>query len=212
MGKDTIMEMALKRHEIIAPLLTPGLDEAEKRRIRREVLEREAISERTLRRYLASYREKGYEGLKPKTRSDTGRLKAIPQEILDRAIELKQELPDRSMRRIIRILEGEGIVRKGEISRSTLSRHLLQMGFGAADLKRTKLTGTAARRFVKSDRNALWQTDLKYGPYMPAANGRKKRTYLVAFIDDATRLVCHGEFYDNQRLPILEDCKRQGNP
>jgi hypothetical protein len=33
------------------------------------------------------------------------------------------------------------------------------MGFGTADLKRTKLTGTAARRFVKSDRNALWQAD-----------------------------------------------------
>ena len=28
---------------------------------------------------------------------------------------------------------------------------------------------------------------------------------MIAFIDDATRLVCHAEFYDNQRLPILED-------
>jgi hypothetical protein len=68
-------------------------------------------------------------------------------------------LLERSVRRIIRILEGEGIVKKGAISRSTLSRHLLQMGFGTADLKRTKLTGTAARRFAKSNRNALWQAD-----------------------------------------------------
>jgi hypothetical protein len=53
------------------------------------------------------------------------------------------------------------------------------------------------------------KTDIKYGPYIPGSSGRKKRTYLVAFIDDATRLVCHGEFYDNQRLPILEDCFRK---
>lgn len=209
MSKEPVIETALKRHEIIAPLLVPGLDEAEKRRIRREVLEREGISGRTLRRYLAAYRESRYEGLKPKTRSDTGKLKAIPRVILDRAAGLKQELPERSVRRIIRILEGEGIVKKGEISRSTLSRHLLKMGFGPADLKRTKLTGTAARRFVKSGRNTLWQSDLKYGPYIPAANGSKKRTYMMAIIDDATRLVCHGEFYDNQRLPILEDCFRK---
>jgi len=31
----------------------------------------------------------------------------------------------------------------------------------------------------------------------------------MAMIDDATRLICHGEFYPNQRLPILEDCFRK---
>jgi len=38
------LEKALKKHEIIAPLLQPGLDKAEKRRLRREILEREGIS------------------------------------------------------------------------------------------------------------------------------------------------------------------------
>ena len=32
---------------------------------------------------------------------------------------------------------------------------------------------------------------------------------MIAFIDDTTRLVCHAEFYDNQRLPILEDSFRK---
>lgn len=209
MTRDQENEKALRRHEIIAPLLMPGLEEAEKRRIRREILERESISERTLRRYLAAYRESRYEGLKPKTRSDTGKLRVISREILDRATELKQELPGRSVRRIIRILEGEGVVEKGEIPRSTLSRHLVNMGFSTAALKMTKVSAPAARRFVKRDRNALWQADIKYGPYIPAPNGGKKRTYMMAIIDDATRLVCHAEFYGNQRLPILEDSLRK---
>lgn len=209
MAKDTVMETALKRHEMIAPLLMSGLDDAEKRRIRHDILEREGISERTLRRYIAAYRDGSYEGLKPKVRKDEGQLKAIPEAILDYAITLKQELPQRSVKRIIKILEGEGVAAKGEISRSTLSRHLKSMGFGSEELKLTKINNLAARRFQKSGRNMLWQSDIKYGPYIPTENGGKKRTYMVAFIDDATRLVCHAEFYDNQRLPILEDCFRK---
>lgn len=209
MVKNEELEKALKRHEIIAPLLVPGLDDAEKRRIRREILDREQISDRTLRRYIASYRDKSYEGLLQKSRDDMGRIRAIPQDILDRAAELRQELPERSVRRIIRILEGEGVVKRGEISRSTLSRHLLNMGFGASELKKEKITGNAARRFQKSSRNILWQSDIKYGPYIPTEKGGKKRTYMVAFIDDATRLICHAQFYDNQKLPILEDCFRK---
>jgi len=209
MTNKTAMETALRKQEIISPLLQPGLDAAEKRRIRREILEREGISEWTLRRYLAAYRENSYEGLLPKTRNDIGQQRAIPPEILDRAIEIKQELPERSVRRIIKILEGEGIINKGSISRSTLSRHLLKMGFGAKDFRNARVEGTAARRFVKNGRNTLWQADIKYGPYIPTIGGGKKRTYMIAFIDDATRLVCHAEFYDNQRLPILEDSFRK---
>jgi len=134
MDNDTSTETALRRHEIIAPLLVPGLEKPKSaasggRYLNGKVYPRGHL----VRRYLASYQKGRYDGLKPKTRSDTGKLKAIPQEILDRA-ELKQELPERSVRRIIRILEGEGIVRKGETSRSTLSRHLLKMGLGTAYL------------------------------------------------------------------------------
>jgi transposase InsO family protein len=209
MTNSTALETALKRHEIISPLLQPGLEEAEKRRIRREILEREGISERTLRRYLEAYRENSYEGLLPKVRNDVGQKRSISPEILERAIEVKQELPERSVRRIIKILEGEGIVKKGSVCRSTLSRHLLRMGFGAKDFRNVRVVGSAARRFVKSGRNTLWQADIKYGPYIPTIGGGKKRTYMIAFIDDATRLVCHAEFYDNQRLPILEDSFRK---
>lgn len=205
MVNDEAMETAVRRYEIIAPLLMPSLDEAEKRRIRSEIVEREEISERTLRRYTASYRDYGFEGLKPKERCDAGEAKAVTEDILHRAAEIKKELPERSVRRVIRILEGEGIAAKGEISRSTLSRHLKEMGLSTSDLKALKDNGRASKRFVRSGRNTLWQADVKYGPYIPGENGRKKRTYLIAFIDDATRFVTHAEFYDNQRLPILED-------
>lgn len=209
MINNTTMEKALKKHEMIAPLLNLELDEAEKRRIRHEIMEREDISERTLRRYVAAYRDNRYEGLLPKDRCDKGSMKGMTEELLAMAMELKQELPERSLRRIIKILEGEGCCKVGELKRSTLSRHFNSIGLGAAEMRKSKSEGIAAKRFAKDGRNKLWQADLKYGPYIKMADGKKKKTYMLAFIDDATRLVCHAEFYDNQRLPVLEDSFRK---
>jgi len=118
-------------------------------------------------------------------------------------------LPERSLRRIIKILQGEGHCQIGKLKRSTLLRHFNSIGLGASEMKKLKVEGSATRRFVKNGKNKLCQEDLKYGLYIKAADGKIKRTYMLAFIDDATRLVCHAEFYDNQRLPVLEDCFRK---
>jgi putative transposase len=208
-AENDLKESALLKYAVISPLLQDGLEACEKRQIRREILSREGMSERTLRRYLESYKKSGFNGLLPKERSDKGKSVAIPPEILEEAVKLKEELPQRSTRRIIKILEGENIVANGSVSRSTLDRHLSRIGVSTRELKSKEVT--TGRRFKKSGRNMLWQTDIKYGPYLPDPenSGKKFRTYLVAFIDDATRFVCHSEFYAGQKLPVLEDCFRK---
>lgn len=204
-------ETGLKRYAMIVPLLKEDLEGAEKRRIRNEILEKEEISERTLRRYIAAYKSEGFDGLVPKEKTNKGISQAITADVLDEAIKIKQELPERSIRRVIKILEGEGVIERNEISRSTLSRQLSQLGCSTKDLKNEAQIGRATRRFEKKNRNVLWQSDVKYGPYVkdPADGNKKKRTYLISFIDDATRFVCHSEFYITQKLPILEDSFRK---
>ena len=100
-------ETALKRYVAVAPLFEPGLEAAEARRRRAEILNRETcpVSERTLRRYTAAYREQGFDGLCPKKRTDTGRPRAMPAKVLEEAAALKRELPQRSVKRIIEILD-----------------------------------------------------------------------------------------------------------
>lgn len=206
--KYTQQDTALKRFALIAPLLEPDLEAAEKRRRRNEILTRGEISSRTLRRYIQLYRQQGLSGLMPKVRSDQGNSRAIAPEIIREAVKLKTELPERSVSQVIEILEGEQKTRPGELARSTLSRHLSRLGLTKPEANQT-LPGH--RRFQKGERNRLWQADIKYGPYLPHPENpkRKVRTYLVAFIDDATRLLCHGEFYLDQRLPALEDAFRK---
>ncbi len=202
-------EEALRRYRIIAPLLEEGLAECEKHSIQRLICERECLSDRTLRRYVAAFKKGGFDALLPRERQDKGSCKAIPPEALKLAVELRQELPARSAERIQQLLASEGHV----VARSTLERHLRQQGLSGREIKAEQKSASRgpSRRFNRVGRNTLWQADLKYGPYLsdPSQPGRKMRTYLVAIIDDATRLVVHGEFYDNQRLPVLEDAFRK---
>jgi putative transposase len=199
-------EEGLRRYRIIVPLLEEGLAECEKRQIRRLVCNQEGISERTLRRYIAAFKRDGFEALLPRERKDKGSCKTISPAALKLATQLRQELPDRSAERIQQLLASEGF----PVARSTLERHLRHQGMSGREIKAAQKT-VASRRFNRIGRNTLWQADLKYGPYLPDSNhlGRKMRTYLVAIIDDATRLVVHGEFYDQQRLPVLEDTFRK---
>jgi len=199
-------EEGLRRYRIIVPLLDENLAECEKRQIRRMICTQKSLSERTLRRYVASYKRLGFDGLMLRERKDKGSCKSIPQEALQLAAELRQEVPERSAERIQELLTSEGY----RVARSTLERHLRQKGLSGRQIK-TEQKQVTSRRFNRVGRNTLWQSDLKYGPYLadPKQPGHKIRTYLVAIIDDATRLVVHGEFYDNQRLPILEDAFRK---
>jgi len=208
MERKTKVSTSTERFEMIAPLLNDGLCAAEKRRLRLEIMEAHDVSERTLRRYLENYRKNGLEGLEPTGRPESGTFKAIPAEVLELAMQYKREVPERSVRSIIKVLEIEGHIEKGSISRSTLSHNLLALGHSTNQLRNE--TGTrAARRFVRQGRNTLWQSDVKYGPYIPDGKGGKLRTYLATFIDDATRVICHSEFYLNHRVPIIEDCFRK---
>jgi len=208
MGRENKVQTSTERFEIIAPLLSDGLCAAERRRTRLELLEKHDISERTLRRYLENYRKHGLKGLEPTGRAEAGTFKAIPAHILELAMQCKRELPERSVRNIITILEKEGHIKPGAILRSTLSHNLLALGHSTKLLRYE--TGTrAARRFVRQGRNTLWQSDVKFGPYVPDDKGKKRRTYLASFIDDCTRVVTHSEFYFNHRVPVLEDCFRK---
>lgn len=213
MEKEKQLETALFRYMIIAPLLEPGVERAELSRRRKEILGREyqkpsgkihRYDERMIRLWVEQYRKNGFAGLYPKPRSDQGTSRVLSAEVLTRAYQLKAELPQRSVRQILDILKAEQI---SGINPSTLARHFGQQGL--MDLPKKPKTGF--RRFRKEHRNCLWQSDLKYGPYLPdPKNGKKARqTYLIAFIDDYSRLVPHAQFYFNENLPSLEDCLKK---
>jgi putative transposase len=197
-------DLAAFRVQLISPLLADGLDPAKAREIKASICEQTGISERTLRRYLAQYRSEGFNGLRPKPKGRVSLTEAIPTHILEEAILLRREVPGRSVSQIIQILEWEGKVKPGELKRSTLQEKLSERGYSSRQMRMYTTKGVAARRFQKRYRNSLWQSDIKYGPFLPIG-----QVYLVLFIDDATRFVVHGEWYPTLDQSIVEDCFRK---
>ena len=201
-------EEALNRYKLITPLLDPELDNAKKIMLRNYIASQNNISPRTLYRYEKLYLENSFAGLKPVTK--VGQQHRLPpnfNELLLDAIQLKKEVPQRSVNQIITILELEGKVAPGVLKRSTLDRHLYKAGYGMRHLQMyCDARESSSKRFCKPHRMMLVQGDIKYGPKLPIGkNGAKVQTYLSSAIDDHSRMILASEFYDNQEETIVED-------
>lgn len=198
------------RFQLIAPLLSPDMDEDKKRQHRSELLASAVehpfrgptpLKARTLRRWCQKYRENGLEGLVPKQRMDRGVLRAFPQEALDQALALREEDGRRTVTQLIRLLLAAQPEWSGQIARSSLDRHLRARGS-----KRQRKRGAEGpfRTFEADEPNQLWQGDVLHGPVVRCGD-TDRRCRVVCWLDDHSRFVCHLEAYGDERLPSIEN-------
>jgi putative transposase len=214
---DERMTWAQFRFSVIAPLVCRRFEnEEQKRALRNELLEQiyvtpdgqeKRIHKRTMQQWLWLYNKHGLEGLLDSRRSTRGSCRAISAAILDRAESLRRQEPARSIRTILSILAAEGFT-VSAISKSTLNTHLNLRGASKHKLASEKGT---FQRWEQKFANALWQGDTSAGLWLPDPTNPKKvkRTKLISFIDDASRVCVHAEFYWDEKLPSLVDCFRK---
>lgn len=205
-------ETALERFRMIAPLQDETLDPAKRVQLRKEIAEKNGLSYKTVKRYDDAFQRSGFEGLKPISRKphNPGSLPENYEELLQEAIQLRREVPSRSVDKIITILELEGRVAPGVLKRPTLQRHLYRAGFGRTHLEIYKdARKSSSKRFCKDHRMELVQADIKYGPVLPIGkNGAKIQTYLSSALDDHSRFLLSSRFYDNQEEGVVADTMR----
>ena len=210
---DTRQQTARFRFGIIAPLVVRPLAPGERAEILRDLSSRlwqledgrtVRVHPRTVTRWVQRYKERGYPGLLPEERIDKGTRRQLSEVTLARAIELRREDPERSVLRIIRIMEMEGLVEEGEVKRTTLSRALCREGMSRAEVTRSKET---FRPREAPYPNALWQMDTQHALMLPSGTGRR-RIYLVACIDDYSRHVV-ARLYLQDNRPALADVLRR---
>jgi len=191
--------VGLFRYQLICPALDSGLSTKARGRLVREIAAREhtdpfgtrvRYSRDTLDRWIRRYRAGGFVELIPSPRSSAPRTDVVTLEL---AASLKRENPARTAAQVQRIL---GAAAGWSPSESTLIRHF----------HRLELIGPAAGatpavfgRFEAENPNDRWTGDALHGPKI---GGRK--TYLFAFLDDHSRLVC------GYRFGFSEDTVRLG--
>ena len=131
--------------------------------------------------------------------------------LLEQAIQLRKEVPERSVNQIIFILEAEGLAEPGVLKRPTLERHMYRAGYGREHMNAYKQAReSSSKRFCKPHRMMLIQGDIKFGPKLPIGkNGTKVQTYLSSAMDDHSRMILFSRFYDNQEEAIIEDTFHQ---
>ena len=142
--------------------------------------DRTRVAADTIRGWIKLYRDGGFDALYPKPRTDRGQPRRLPPEVAEHLVALKTENPACSVRIIIGKARAEGIDQP--LAPSTVHRLFSREGlFG-----RAPPDGADRRRFAFRDAGELWMSDVMHGPKVRHGRSRRK-SYLVAFIDDATR-------------------------
>jgi putative transposase len=216
---DLNTEIALFRYGLIAQLVhdpPPGgqqeqrLREIAAKTYRIPGSTRTSVSVTSLRRYLHAYREGGFEALRPRPRADKGTPRAFPQEVLDKAIVLREEQPARTTQTLVDILaRDESLDLDHPVNVHTLTTHLRLRGKTRRLLRQNV---KVHRRFERPRVNDLWQGDAMFGPWLPDPDrpGKKRRAHLFCFIDDHSRLVPFAQFFFDEALPRMERVLKVG--
>lgn len=71
--------------------------------------------------------------------------------------------------------------------------------------RKKEKAGRDLRKFEVQMSNDLWQSDCMHGPKV-LHEGKPRKTYLFALIDDHSRLIPHGQFYLAETLENYLDC------
>lgn len=210
-------QIALFRYGVVAELVNGPLAPGEKERIIERLMakawtipgtRRTGLGRSTIRDWASSYRAMGIEGLKPKPRSDEGQSRIIPTAALDLLLAMRRERPKASVQSLIRALRLSGKVDASvRLAPSTVYRLLAAHG---AELAPPPSGQPDARAFTFPNAGDLWTSDLMHGPRL-LVPGRHDggKTYLYAFLDDATRMVPFAAFYLAENAACFAEAFKQ---
>jgi transposase InsO family protein len=167
---------------------------------------RTRIAASTIRNWVRRYRKSGNQlsSLFPSERSDRGKSRKVDDETILAIVKMKREKPSLPAADLINELHKKDLITPGiTLYPSTVYRILQREGVGR------ELAGkTDRRRFEAEYPNDIWQSDVMHGP-MVRVDNKMRKSYLIAFIDDHSRLLPQAEFYLNERLVSWLDAFRK---
>ncbi len=213
--------VALFRYGAIAVLLTLAPGSADLRRALHEATnrvwdipgtQRTRVAEQTIRDWMRHYRRGGFEALKPKRRMDFGKPRRMSVETIETVLAIKRDHPRFSVRQVIGRARETGAVTE-RLAPSSVHRLLRREGL----MDKPAPAVHDRRRFQMRWAGELWQSDVLHGPKCGDGRGRRHRTYLIAFLDDATRVIPFAAFAFSEStaafLPVFKQALiRRGLP
>ncbi len=214
-------QIALFRYGLIADLLHlpegksglyRKLDEKAERDYQIPGTLRTHVAAETMRDWLTLYRKGGFDALLPKVRGDKGQARAIPQQLADQLVHWKDENRALTVPLLITKARSQGALPEGLVL-APATVHRLLSRHGLMLKQPGEPTESDRRRFAFDKAGELWMSDVMHGPSVVVDGKKRRKTYLLALLDDATRLVPYAAFALSENtaafLPVLEQAIRR---
>jgi putative transposase len=162
---------------------------------------------RTIQTWYSRFQKHGVTVMENKTRSDKGKTRKVVLEDVHDAVrkilpKTHGKTPTAAL--LYRLSLEEGLLTRTQIAPNTFRRLIKQYEMLKSDSEASSKIRLA---FAKAHANEMWQADTLFGPYIQH-NGSSAQTRLIAFIDDASRVCCHGQFFLAENVDTLIEALR----
>lgn len=212
MTEEKRKEYALMRYGIIAPAVCHMIPEGKSRK---KFFEEAAdktytnpdgkpvrFAATTLERWCYVYEKSGFDALLKQPRKDKGKSRKIDEDIYEQIRHLKENYPRMPATEIHKRLVANGTITPEAISLSTVTRCVNQIV-----LERDLPVYADMRRYERPHINEVWCGDTCVGPKI-TMDGGKRRIYVQALIDDASRYITGAMvFYQDNFNSLLQVMK-----
>lgn len=161
---------------------------------------------RTIQTWYSVFKKHGGFPSELSSRADKGiPRKCQPEELLEAINQAKQHFRDGKYgpMQIYRYIIEKGLILQSQLSQTSFYRMSRQYEFFKENGEDSKMRLAFAMRYA----NELWQGDTMFGPFISTPTG-KMQARLIAFIDDASRVVVHGEFFTEENTGSLVQALR----
>jgi putative transposase len=162
---------------------------------------------RTIQTWFTRYQKHGVTVMENKARSDKGKIRKVSLEDVLEAI--RKVLPKAhgrtpTLATLYRLCIEEGALTRAQIAPNTFRRIVKQYELLKPD---DACENKVRLAFAKAHANEMWQADTLYGPHVQH-EGQPVQTRLIAFLDDASRVCCHGQFFVAENVDTLIEALR----
>lgn len=158
---------------------------------------------RTIETWRVRYQKHGITVMCPKPRSDKGAFRKATPEMVQEAIDQARAhlRPGFRLSKLYRTCIERGLLQRDIIAPNTFRRIIARYEMLKPD---NDVKSKERLAFSKRYANEMWQADTLFGPFVKDNKGEARQARLIAFIDDASRLCCHGEFFLEENTLTLK--------
>lgn len=157
---------------------------------------------RTIQTWYSRYKKHGVTVMETQPRSDKGKVrKVLLEDVLDAIQKVRPKLHGKTptLALLYRLCIEAGWLTRSQIAPNTFRRVVKQYELLKPD---EECSNKIRLAFAKAHANEMWQADTLYGPFV-RINGTPVQTRLIAFLDDASRVCCHGQFFPAETVDTL---------